>query len=107
MTTRLEKLKKLLSLKDDLQDELLTVILEHTEGYLTGLLNLGYVDSSLDFIVVEVAVKRYNRVGAEGYESKRIEGLDITFKDSDFSEYLPILKRLYPDAFGKSGVRFI
>ena len=69
------------------QDSLITSIISKTTQRLKN--KLGGIDppTELDYIVFEVAVKRYNRIGAEGMASQSIEGKSETFRDSDFDEF--------------------
>ena len=67
----LDNVKLLLSINDDLQDELLKKIIDNTEKRLISLLPLEIetIPERLEYIVEEVAVKRFNRVGAEAMSS--------------------------------------
>lgn len=103
----IDRIKRLLEIKDDLQDALLNELIELTKSHLIGLLGI-YDVTDIEYIIVEVVVKRYNRLGAEGMASRTIEGLKMDFDvHGDFNDYLPVLKRLYPDAFGKAGIKFL
>lgn len=95
----LENVKTMLSITDDKQDALLTQIIENTEKRLLFKLPIGFNDvpSDLSFIVEEVAVKRFNRIGAEGMQSESVEGRSATFRDDDFDEYLDDIAKRYPD----------
>lgn len=41
----------------------------------------------LDYIVIEVAIKRFNRIGSEGLASHTVEGESLSFSDNDFDEF--------------------
>ncbi|QSR04865.1 phage head-tail connector protein [Lactococcus sp. LG1267] len=41
----------------------------------------------LDYIVMDVVLKRFNRIGQEGMQSYSQEGLSMTFAESDFDEW--------------------
>ncbi|WP_313310170.1 phage head-tail connector protein [Lactococcus taiwanensis] len=81
-----DDLKKLLG---GSSDERLEVIEKRTRERL--LLNLGYnvkeVPTELEYVVLEVSLKRFNRIGQEGMQSYSQEGLSMTFSESDFDEY--------------------
>ena len=98
----LEDVKTLLSITDNEQDELLKKIIENTEKRLLTFLppDKQVVPQRLDFIIEEVAVKRYNRVGAEGMTSETLDGHSTKFQDDDFDEFLSFIERLYPPAQG-------
>lgn len=72
----LENVKMLLSIDDDKQDELLKIIINNTEKRLVSLLpvDIEEVPERLEYIIEEVSVKRFNRVGAEGMTQESIDG---------------------------------
>ena len=43
--------------------------------------------AELEYIVVEVAIIRFNRIGSEGIENHSVEGESQTFTDDDFKAY--------------------
>lgn len=81
-----ENIKVLLGLKDSKQDGLLDIIIKNTESRLLSKLpfNIREVPDNLSFIVEEVAVKRYNRIGSEGMTTESVEGRTNTFQANDF-----------------------
>ncbi|PMC20173.1 phage head-tail adapter protein [Staphylococcus pettenkoferi] len=101
----LENVKKLLSINDDKQDELLEIIISNTEKRLISLLPLDIeqVPDRLEYIVEEVAVKRFNRVGAEGMTQESIDGRSNTFQSNDFDEYMDVIDALFPKETSKRG----
>lgn len=52
-------------------------------------LRLGGIEppEEMDFIIAEVVVKRFNRIGSEGLSSHSVEGESLTFCDDDFKEF--------------------
>lgn len=90
----LEKIKKLLGINDKLQDEVLEIIIENIEGHLTYLLGKE-VPLNLQFIITEISVMRFNRLGAEGMKSELVEGHRTDFHDpeKDFQPYLSIIDK--------------
>lgn len=89
----LEKIKTLLGITDDLQDGVLNIIIENVEGHLTYLLGKE-VPLNLKFIVTEIAVMRYNKLGSEGMKSELVEGHRVDFHEpkDDFRPYLSIIE---------------
>ena len=81
------KIKTLLGLKDNNQDDLLDVIIENTEQALCFKLSADEVPKELDYVLVEVAIKRFNRLKNEGMTSYSQEGESITFNSSDFDDF--------------------
>ena len=83
----IDKIKTLLGLKDNDQDNLLDVIIENTEQALCFKLSVDEVPKELDYVLVEVAIKRFNRLKNEGMTSYSQEGESITFNSSDFNDF--------------------
>ncbi|MBM6047967.1 phage head-tail connector protein [Staphylococcus epidermidis] len=101
----LENVKMLLSIDDDKQDELLEIIINNTEKRLISLLpvDIEEVPERLEYIIEEVAVKRFNRVGAEGMTQESIDGRSNTFQSNDFDEYMDVIDALFPKETSKRG----
>lgn len=101
----LENVKKLLSINDDKQDELLEIIINNTEKRLISLLPLETeeIPERLEYIVEEVSVKRFNRVGAEGMTQESVDGRSNTFQSNDFDEYMDVIDALFPKETSKRG----
>lgn len=89
-TATLANLKTMIRLKDTGQDDLLKLIIDNTEQALRFKLQLTEQDafpSELGFILLEVCVRRYNRLKNEGMSSYTQEGESITFNSSDFDDF--------------------
>lgn len=85
-----DNIKKLLGVSDDLQNDLIDLIISRTQDRLKILLCLGPEDDipeSLDYIVEDVSVRRFNRIGSEGLASHSIEGETMSWPENDFSPY--------------------
>lgn len=102
----IDKTKTLLGILDDQQDKVLSTIQELTVAQFQTLTGAIIVPSDLSWVIVEVMVKRYNRLGSEGLTSQSAEGLSMTFDSSDFEAYASILAKRFKPA-RKSGVKFI
>lgn len=104
MADTLSDVKTLLSIQDNKQDELINKIIENTENRLLTFLPADeqVIPQRLNFIVEEVAVKRYNRVGAEGMTSETLDGHSTKFQDDDFDEFLSFIERLFPPDYGST-----
>lgn len=52
-------------------------------------IKLGGIEppEEMDYIIVEVVIKRFNRIGSEGLKSHNVEGESLTFSDDDFEEF--------------------
>ena len=84
--TILENVKELLGTPKNIDDKL-NVIIELTQKRLGNLLSVKEVPEELEYIVVEVSVIRFNRIGSEGVSSHSVEGESMSFNDDDFDSY--------------------
>lgn len=66
-------------------------------------IDIEEVPDRLGYIVEEVAVKRFNRVGAEGMTQESVDGRSNTFQANDFDEYMDVIDRYTPRTTGKRG----
>ena len=74
----LDKLKLLMSLSDEDDELLMTLIsLCKEEAYIYC--NLPEYDSKLDYIVIQMVIERYNRIGSEGAESQSTDGVSTSY----------------------------
>lgn len=85
----LNDLKLLLGidLGDSSMDDKLKLIISATTARLRVLLGGVNPTESLDYIIREVSVIRFNRIGSEGMKSHTVEGETQQFVDSDFDGY--------------------
>ena len=114
---RLEKLRLLiLGNKDDTTiDDRLLALAEAVESRLFMLLAAAAarhgkefdddIPDALVWIVDELIIKRYNRIGSEGFQTEIIEGHHITFPKEDFEEYQMYIDDFYAEPEDLSGVR--
>lgn len=86
----LENLKIMLgiALDDTSIDDRLRLILANTTSRLKMLLGGVDVPEEMEYIILEVATARYNRVGSEGLSSHAVEGETLSFTENDFSPYM-------------------
>lgn len=114
----LERIKTLLGIGDELQDPALSIIIENVTSHLLGKLRrvnktIVKVPEDLGYIIEEIAIRRYNRIGTEGMKSESVEGHKIDFYelDKDFSPYQEIIddyKEVDPEPESRRGkVMFI
>lgn len=81
----LEKLKLLLGIQDDEQDELLQVLISLCKDEAYVYCNLPEYNSKLDGAVIQMAIERYNRIGSEGAIQQASSTVSMTY-DSFYSE---------------------
>lgn len=107
MNDYIEKVKKRLGVKDDLQNDQLESIIENVESELQARIPDRIIPESLNFIVIEISTKRYNRIGAEGMSSETVEGRSSAYESKDFDPYDDLLNKLYPkEKVRKGSVQF-
>ena len=81
----LEKLKLLLNQVDDSNDELLALLIALCKEDAYTYCNLKEYDSELDYIVIQMVIERFNRIGSEGVASQSTSGVSTSY-DSFYSE---------------------
>ena len=64
------------------------MIIRLTTNRLKTLLDVEEVPTELEYIVTEVSIVRYNRIGSEGVTNHSVEGETMSFSDNDFKGYL-------------------
>ncbi|CDQ20858.1 Phage gp6-like head-tail connector protein [Halobacillus karajensis] len=110
MATTKDNVKTVLGLQDNLQDNVIDIIIRNIESRLTVWFkqhtDLTTIPDELQFIVEEMAVNRFNRIGSEGMESESVEGRSVSFKEDDFKPYLNILESYIPKQDGSGKVMF-
>ena len=84
----LNELKLLLGIVDDSLDEKLKLIIATATARLRVLLGGLEPPESLEYIIREVSVIRFNKIGSEGMKSQTVEGESMTFDDNDFSGFM-------------------
>lgn len=106
----LEKIKTLLGIGDSLQDAVLNIIIGNVSAHLQALLGKK-IPTELNFIVEEISIRRFNRIGTEGMKSESVEGHNITFYDlkDEFVPYESIIAahKDSPEKPGRGRVMFI
>lgn len=86
----LEQVLTLLGISDPTQEvtSLLNTIISMTQQRLQLRLGVPAVPSALEYIVVEVAIVRFNRIGSERLTSHNVEGESMTWNsEDDFKPY--------------------
>jgi hypothetical protein len=85
----LKNLKLMLGIPlDDLSlDEKLKLIIQTVTARLTLLLGGMEPPESMDHILLEVSIIRFNRIGSEGVGSHTVEGESLSFNEDDFAPF--------------------
>lgn len=87
----LSNVKLMLGLAEDTErDDLLNLIIEGASKRLLAYLPTGTdeVPSELEYIVLELAIARFNRIGNENMSSYTQEGESMSFNSDDMAPYL-------------------
>lgn len=92
----LGRLKLYLGIQSEGKDALLTDILTSTEEQLRVMLSLEEVPEELQFVLLEVAIRRFNRIGSEGMKSETVDGHRVDYSMDDFSDYARVLVSYLP-----------
>jgi hypothetical protein len=83
----LENLKKLLGIEGTEADAVLKLIVANATARLTMLLGGIEPPETLNYIIVEVSIARYNKIGSEGLSSHSVEGESLNFVADDFGAF--------------------
>ena len=108
----LMKIKLLLLIDDDKQDKLLGLIKEDTEARLVSYMNqdggiLKTVPSDLSWVVRELVIQRFNRIGDEGKKSSTESDVTTTWNTDDLVQYDVYFKQYRNKVGGKGIARLI
>lgn len=70
-------------------DEKIEIIVHSASDRLKNLLGgVSVIPQKLMYIVAEVSIIRFNRIGSEGMSSHSVEGESMSFSDDDFSGFM-------------------
>lgn len=83
----LDKILLLLGLEDEAVTDKVEAIMEMTEQRLMLMLGQSSIPEALSFVVVEVTIARFNRIGSEGTSSHSVSNESMTWSDDDFKPY--------------------
>ena len=83
----LDNLKLLLGIDDSDMDDKLKLILSNATSRLKLLLGGIEPPEEMNFIILEVSIMRFNRIGSEGLSSHTVEGESLSFTGSDFDMF--------------------
>lgn len=85
----LDNLKELLGISaDDCDlDKKLNLLLKFAGQRLKSLLGGIEPPAELEYIIIEVSVIRFNRIGSEGLASHTVEGESLAFTEDDFAGF--------------------
>ena len=100
----LNRIKTLLQINDN--DELIYEIIEITKEKILNYINEKELPKELEFILVELSIERYNRIGSEGIASESVDGKSVSYED-DFENYKQDLKNYMNKKNNSRGFRLL
>lgn len=109
-TKILNDVKTMLSIEKDESDldEKLDYMVRSIISRLKILINGVEPPDEMSYIVVEVALVRFNRIGSEGLKSHSVEGESLQFTENDFANYMEEIEAFnYKQSGKKGGLRFL
>lgn len=79
---------------DKSKNPLLDVLLDNAKSTICIYLGIKKEDfpESLAFIVIELTVARYRKIGAEGISTEKIDEISTTYSINDLARYKDVLK---------------
>ncbi|MGM0174095.1 phage head-tail connector protein [Enterococcus sp. DIV0800] len=96
----LEKIKLLLGISDELQNELLELLIEDSKDRLLATLNqfasknqteeIKEIPLKFEYIQRDVTIKRFNKINSEGASADSEEGRTYTWEKSYLDEYFTL-----------------
>lgn len=110
-TEIIKQLKLLKGIEDNLQDDLLNLIIKQSKQAILSRLNrlrketLSDVPKELDWVILEVSAKRFNRLDSEGTTKHEREGESFTW-DGLLDEYELDFEKYYDneDDLSRKGI---
>ena len=94
----LNRIKTLLNIEGN--ENLIYEIVNITESKILNYINATEMPIELEFVLIELSVQRFNRIGSEGIASESIDGKSVSY-DDDFVGY----KHYLDDYISRNSVR--
>ena len=94
----LNRIKTLLNIEGN--ENLIYEIVNITESKILNYINATEMPYELEFVLIELAIQRFNRIGSEGIASESIDGKSVSY-DDDFVGY----KHYLDDYISRNSVR--
>lgn len=87
------------------QDELLIELIDITQEKIMSYLNVNEVPRNLTWILVELVVQRFNRIGSEGLTTESVDGKQNSYVEDELSQYKVYLDEYIAQNTTKKGYR--
>ncbi len=93
-----DNVKVVLDIQDGKQDAVLDILIRNVSSHLKSRMrkvnkSITEIPEELNYIIEEIVIRRYNRIGSEGMKSESVEGHKIDFYDlkDEFVPYQEII----------------
>lgn len=83
----LNEVKISLGLSSSDKDELLLSLIQRSSNQVINHINEKSLPNGLEYIVIELTIARYNRIGSEGIKSESSDGVSFSYKDDLLEDY--------------------
>ena len=100
----LNRIKTLLNVEGN--EELILEIVNITEAKILNYINATEMPLELEFVLIELAIQRFNRIGSEGISSENVDGKSVSY-DDDFIGYKHYLDDYISRNSVKKGYRLL
>ena len=100
----LNRIKTLLNVEGN--ENLIYEIVNITEAKILNYINATEMPKELEFVLIELSVQRFNRIGSEGIASESIDGKSVSY-DDDFTGYKHYLDDYISRNSVKKGYRLL
>lgn len=91
--TLLDRIKLMIGLSNNDRDGLITEIIRLSAMPVLLYIKQDNIPTELEWIVVELAVARYNRIGAEGYTEEKNDNIQNRYEENILDKYLTYLDK--------------
>lgn len=108
-----DSIKILVGVTDDKQDNLINELISNAKDQILAYINQDNngqaitMPNDIDFIVKDVVVQMFNRLGDEGKASSSEGSVSSTWSDIDLSRYASFLDKYRKQKYGQIRMRFI
>ena len=96
----LNRVKVLLGITDNDNEELLREIIDITNSKILNYIDKTELPNELEFVLIELSIKRFNRIGSEGFVSETVDGKTMSYEESEFEGY----KKYLDDYISKNSI---
>lgn len=111
-STLIDSIKLLVGVTDDKQNDLINELISNAKEQILAYVNQDNnkpvaMPDDVDFIIKDVVVQMYNRLGDEGKASSSEGSVSITWSDVDLTKYAGFLNKYRNQSYGQVRMRFI